>query len=224
MLVIMGSTGGLGAGLCEYFGARAEARTAFGPLLPTTRKVLDLEDEHSVARFFRDVQRTLAARDPLYVINATGCSINGMIHKTTSDEWLTTMQVNLNGNFLVLKYLRPIVENGRESAVVILGSVVSELGVVGATAYAASKSGLHGMVRGAAKEFARFGTRINCIQLGYFDRGLVRQIPPAMLEEIREAIPLKRLGTIEDLAQACDFALRCKYLTGTVLKLNGGLH
>ncbi len=122
-----------------------------------------------------------------------------------------------------MKELARMAKNRPGSSIVILSSVVAEIGVPGTIAYAASKSGIKGLVRTAAKEFSRLDATVNAIELGYFDRGMIEQVPRENLEKILEEIPLKRLGTISELFQSCDYLLRCRYMTGSLLKLNGGL-
>jgi NAD(P)-dependent dehydrogenase (short-subunit alcohol dehydrogenase family) len=124
---------------------------------------------------------------------------------------------------VLVRALHPLVRERPASSIVLLSSVVSEIGVAGTAAYAASKAGLRGFVRSTARELARHDVRINSLELGYFDRGMITQLTPEALTQLESQIPLGRLGTIEDLFAACDFALRCRYLTGSTIKVNGGM-
>ena len=78
-------------------------------------------------------------------------------------------------------------------------------------------------MRSVAKEYARIDCRVNALELGYFDAGMIDQLSETARETMISSIPAGRLGSIEDLFQACDFALNCKFLTGATLKLNGGM-
>src|SRR5690606_25177558 len=109
------------------------------------------------------------------------------------------------------------------STLTLCSSVVSETGVVGTATYAATKSALHGLIRAASKEWARYGGRINAIQLGYFAYGMIDQVPEALLEDLKKTIPLMRLGQVDELWSACNFLVSNNYMTGNVLRLNGGL-
>lgn len=222
MLLVIGSTGGLGSGLLEYLRDHPEAAAAYGSIRGTVRSELDLQDAPSVTAFF---ERLAGEMDdlPLYVINAAGVSLNGLIHKQPLEEWRVTTAVNLESAFTIVQAAYPILRSRPGSSIALLSSVVGEIGVPGTTAYAATKAGLHGFVRSAARELARLQVTINCLDLGYFDRGMIKQVPASFLEQLQDEIPLGRLGSIADLFFACDFALRCGYVTGTSIKLNGGL-
>ncbi len=223
MLIILGAAGGLGSGLTDYIESNPRILESYGQMIKATRKEIDLESLDSVEQFFQKVNDNLSPTEPLYVINAVGVSINGMIHKLGIENWEKTVRVNLDSSYYLLKTIQPFLQNRSETSVLFFGSVVSEVGVLGASAYASSKAALHGLVKTASKEFARYKGRVNCIDLGYFDRGMINQVPSEALFKIIEQIPLRRLGTSEDLFLACDFALKCKYLTGAILPLNGGL-
>ncbi len=224
MLIILGATGGLGKGLLEL----AEVQTSkdhwdFGEVIGTSRKDIDLTDEQSVARFVSGLQLKLKPKEVIKVVNATGISINGMMHKFSNDDFEKTLRTNVSGNFLFLKYLQPIIRDRPGSSMVILSSVVGETGVIGTIAYATSKSALRGLCRVSAKELARFDVTVNVIELGYFEAGMILQVPTNIQESLRGEIPLNRFGKISELFSTCKFALECGYLTGSTIKLNGGL-
>ncbi len=109
----------------------------------------------------------------------------------------------------------------RAASLTFFGSVVQEIGVKGTLEYSAAKAGLHGLVRTAAREFAPM--RVNCLDLGYMDRGMILKVPARVLQDTIERIPLGRLGTPKDLAAAVRFCIDCEYLTGAIVKVNGGL-
>lgn len=223
MLIIVGSTGGLGSGLLRYFAEHRGVAAPFGEVVGTARVDFDLEEPDSVTSYFETLHERLVGSEPIYLVNAAGISLSGYLHKQSLEEWRASLTVNLESAFVLVRALHPLLREHPGSAIVLLSSVVPEIGVAGTTAYSASKSGLRGFVRTAARELARLDARINCLELGYFDRGMITQVAPDYLETIKAQIPLGRLGTVDDLAQAVDFALSCKYLTGGVVKLNGGL-
>ena len=222
MLIIVGSTGGLGSGLLSYFNEHPEAAAAYGSVVGTSRRDFDLKDPGAVGAYFTELARQLGP-EPIHVVNAAGVSLDGYVHKQAFEDWRTTLEVNLGSAFTLVRALHPLVRERPSSSILLLSSVVSEIGVAGTAAYAASKAGLRGFVRSAARELARHDVRLNCLELGYFDRGMIKQVTPEFRAQLEREIPLRRLGTIEDLFSACDFALRCRYVTGTVIKLNGGL-
>lgn len=223
MILILGASGGLGGGLISYLDSHPELTATYGKRVVTTREELDIEDEASIQSFCHSLEQKLEPKEAIYLINAIGVSLNSFCHKMSLELFEKTIKVNLTGSFLLLKHLQPLLKEHPGSSVVFLSSVVGELGVPGTMAYSASKSALRGLIRTGAKEFARLKVTLNVIELGYFEKGMIEQIPADQIEGILAQIPLSRLGTIEDLFKACDFALRNTFLTGSVIKLNGGM-
>ena len=223
MLIILGANGGLGGGLVRHISARPAITAEFGELLANVRSDVDLSDEQSVLDFFKRVDERAPRGEPFHLVNATGVSINGFAHKMSVDSFDRTVDVNLRGAFLVAKHAQPLVKERPGSSLLFLSSVVPELGVAGTVAYAASKAGLRGLVRTLAAEFARLECRVNALELGYFATGMIDQVSQSAQETLRSTIPLGRFGSVEELYAACEFTFRCGYLTGSALKINGGL-
>lgn len=221
MVIIIGAAGGLGAGLVERL--TAEPPHPGESVLPVTRRDVELEDSDSIRAFFETVAHGIPETEPVHVVNAAGVSINGFLHKLTDEAWDKTLRVNVTANLHLLQGLRTLLAGRTDGSLLVFGSVVARLGVPGTIAYATAKSALHGFTRTAAKELARVGGRVNCLDLGYFDAGMIEQVPEAALQQLVATVPLQRLGTSEDLAEACRFACRCRFLTGSIVNLNGGL-
>lgn len=221
MVIIIGSTGGLGAGLVEHL--TAEPPHAGERVVPVVRKDVELENPDSIRGFFEFVTDGIPEREPVHVINAAGVSINGFLHKLDVEAWDQTLRVNVTANLYLVRALRALLAGRDDGSLLVFGSVVSRLGVPGTIAYATAKSALHGFTRTAAHELARAGGRVNCLDLGYFDAGMIEQVPDAALQQLVDTVPLRRLGTSDDLAEACRFACRCRFLTGSIVDLNGGL-
>jgi NAD(P)-dependent dehydrogenase (short-subunit alcohol dehydrogenase family) len=224
MLLIIGASGGLGGGLVKRaLQLSSQPVWDFGTVREVSRPELDVSSESSVSAFANSLLKEIPEGEALFIVNATGVSLNGMLHKQSLADFSRTLDVNVTGNFLLLKYFQPIFKLRPGSAMVVLSSVLAEIGVAGTIAYATSKSALKGMVRTGARELARVNARINVVELGYFDRGMIDQVSDDHKKLLMSEIPLGRFGTIEELFEACVFCLRCGYLTGAALQLNGGL-
>jgi len=143
-----------------------------------------------------------------------------MIHKTEVGDIGRMLRVNLVSNILMLKHARELYKQ-HGGTFTMIGSVTAETGPIGTAAYSASKAALNGLCKVAAKEFARLETRVNVIELGYTLTGMITQVPDFM--KLRERIPLNRLGHPLDVANACNFLIDCEYVTGAIVKVNGGL-
>ncbi len=107
--------------------------------------------------------------------------------------------------------------------IINLSSIVANKGVMGTSAYAASKAGLNGMIKSIALENAQKSITINNINLGYFKIGMINTVPPEMQEEIRTKIASKKFGDPKDLIGTIQFIRDSPYMTGSCIDLNGGL-
>jgi NAD(P)-dependent dehydrogenase (short-subunit alcohol dehydrogenase family) len=214
ILVFGGLTGGLGEPLHKDLCALYSDQV----VMAIGRTNCNVESEDSIAAFLK----LLSVANPLHIINATGFSVSAVIHKTDVADIHKIFRVNVTANILLLKHARELykVHGGTFT---MLSSVTASDGPVGTAAYAASKAALHGLVRVAAKEFAMFKTRVNCLELGYFNRGMISEVPSTRLQNLIEGIPLEDLGTVNALAHACKFLIDCEYVTGAIVKVNGGL-
>lgn len=213
MIVVFGGvTGGLGKALVDTIHE--------GSVCAIPRSTCDLEQEASISRFFG----TLAdIKEELHLINATGLSRSSMLHKTSLEDFEKTWHVNVMGSFLLLKHSVSLLKSRPGSTVTLFSSIVPRMGVVGTSAYAASKSALAGLVKIAALEMARYDVRVNALELGYFDYGMIKQVPQEMREQVIKDTPLHRLGTADDLWEACRFLIHCRFVTGSVVGVAGGL-
>jgi len=124
----------------------------------------------------------------------------------------------------MLRHVLPIMREKRFGRIVLLSSVVPQIGIPGTSAYAASKAALWGLSKAVAKENARYGIAINTINLGYFDIGMIQDVPPEMLDRIVKGIPMGKIGDPKNILRAVEFILLADYLTGSEIDLNGGIY
>jgi NAD(P)-dependent dehydrogenase (short-subunit alcohol dehydrogenase family) len=181
------------------------------------RRECDVESEESIAAFMSKIGHNL--NTPLHLVNATGVSVSAMIHKAYLLDINRMLRVNLVSNILLLKHARELYkEHG--GTFTMISSIAASDGPIGTAAYAASKAGLRGLMKVASKEFARLHTRVNMIECGYLNTGMISQVNVA---DIIPRIPLGCLGNPADVAQACRFLIQCSWVTGCNLELNGGM-
>lgn len=237
---ITGAAAGIGRAIAERFaseGARvviadrdAEAARATAAPLPTARVVtLDVADEGSVAAAF--AQLDADGWTPDVVVASAGVQLFGQDAKVADldlETWRRTIDVNLTGAFLTLKYgVRGMLRLGG-GAVIVIGSPTA-LNGEGAdfTAYSASKAGAHGMTRAVANAYARHGIRANVVVPGYTETGLVTAISgdPEARAAIVGRIPLGRAGRAEDVAGIAAFLASddASFATGAEFRVDGGM-
>jgi 3-oxoacyl-[acyl-carrier protein] reductase len=114
----------------------------------------------------------------------------------------------------------------RSGKIVSIASVVGEMGNAGQVNYSASKAGVIGLTKTIAREFAQRGINVNAIAPGYIETPMTEVLPEKVKEELKRLIPMERLGKPEDVAEAVLFLVseESNYITGHVLKVNGGIY
>jgi NAD(P)-dependent dehydrogenase (short-subunit alcohol dehydrogenase family) len=171
------------------------------------------------------------------LVNNAGITIDKPVWKLSPADWDKVLQVDLSGAFYMSK---PAIEHmiARGSGRIInISSVTGEMGNVGQANYAASKAGLFGLTKTLAKEAALalrvagklekgIGLTVNCITPGLTNTDMVVTIPPYMLADIIERIPMHRMGEAEEIARVVTFLAQdaSGYITGQVWDVDGGLH
>ena len=184
----------------------------------------DITKEAEVLQMVQQVEQALGPIDVL--INNAGITRSGMTWKLSGADWEDTLAVNLTGPFYTSKAVLPGMRSRTWGRIINITSVVAQTAVPGTSAYAASKAGLIAMTRTIAAEVATKGITVNCLALGYFDAGMLYEIPEELRENIRNTIPQKSFGDISTISDTilhlCSDS--ASYMTGQTLNLNGGLH
>ncbi len=160
------------------------------------------------------------------LVNNAGVAIDGLTVRVKDDDWDKTLDTNLKGAFALIRAVtRPMMKQ-RQGSIINLTSVVGEMGNGGQAAYAASKAGLIGLTKSIAKELASRNIRCNAVSPGFIDTDMTAKIPEASRAKMMEAIPLGKLGSADDVAHAVLFLASdyAAYVTGEVLKVNGGMY
>jgi len=174
------------------------------------------------------MQEIAAAEGHLDIlVNNAGIAIDGLLLRAKDEDWRKTLDVNLSGVFYccraAARYLLKAKDGGR---IVNVTSVVGEQGNTGQVSYAASKAGIIGLTKTLARELASRNLCVNAVSPGFVDTAMtVEHVKGAAREELLARIPLGRIGAPEDIAEAVAFLCspEASYITGQVLRVNGGL-
>jgi NAD(P)-dependent dehydrogenase (short-subunit alcohol dehydrogenase family) len=160
-----------------------------------------------------------------FLINNAGITVDKTVRKMTVEDWHAVLRANLSGAFYMTKALLEHMIERNYGRIVNISSVIGETGNVGQANYAASKSGLFGFSKSLALEMARKGITVNCVAPGFIGTEMVEAIPKAVLDTVVEKIPMRRLGTPDEVARVVRFLLEDEsgYITGAVYTVNGGL-
>jgi len=160
------------------------------------------------------------------LVNNAGITKDRMFLKMTSDDWKAVIDTNLNSMFNVTKQVVPgMVEKGW-GRIIQISSVNGEKGQAGQTNYSAAKAGMHGFTMALAQEMAAKGVTVNTVSPGYIGTDMVRAIKPEVLEKIVATIPVKRLGTPDEIGSIVAWLAGedSGFTTGADFSCNGGLH
>ena len=175
-----------------------------------------------VERLFDEVLARFGQIDIL--INNAGITRDNLIMRMKEDEWDAVIAVNLKGTFNCIKAASRPMLKARSGRIVNIASVVGVMGNAGQANYSASKAGVIGLTKTAAKELASRGITVNAVRRGTSDRD-DRKLSEAAREAFLTVIPLARAGTPGDVARAVRFLCSddAAYITGQVLHVDGGM-
>jgi 3-oxoacyl-[acyl-carrier protein] reductase len=184
----------------------------------------DVTDGVAVAAAIQDLADRHGRLDVL--VNNAGVAVDGLVMRVKDEDWDRQLDTNLRGAFALIRAAsRPMMKQ-RRGAIINLTSVVGEMGNGGQAAYSASKAGLIGLTKSVARELASRGIRVNAVSPGFINTDMTAKVAPEAREKMLEGVPLQRLGTPEDVANAVVFLASdlAGYITGEVLKVNGGMY
>jgi NAD(P)-dependent dehydrogenase (short-subunit alcohol dehydrogenase family) len=182
---------------------------------------VDVTDPLSVSHWLEAAGDRL---QQLVLINCAGSNYNAFAHKSDLQEWQNVLNINLIGTFTVIRALLPIMREQGYGRIINFSSIVAQSGIPGTSAYAASKAGLWGMTKSIAAENASRGITINNLNLGYFDIGMITEVPDAFREVIRSRIPYGNFGDPINILNAVEFLIHSDYINGSAIDINGALH
>jgi 3-oxoacyl-[acyl-carrier protein] reductase len=160
------------------------------------------------------------------LVNNAGITRDNLLMRMKDEEWDDIIATNLSSVFRLSRaVLRPMMK-ARHGRIVSIASVVGVMGNAGQTNYGAAKAGMIGFSKSLAREVGSRNITVNCVAPGFIDTDMTRALPEAQRQALMQHIPLGRLGSVEDIAQATAFLASdaAGYLTGTTLHVNGGMY
>ena len=236
--VITGGARGIGKAIAENLAATG-ASLALVDVLPdvaaetaaefTARGITahafaaNVADAADVDRMVAEVMEQFGRIDIL--VNNAGITRDNLLVRMKEADWDAVIAVNLKGTFNCLKAVARPMMKARYGRIVNIASVVGVMGNAGQANYSASKAGVIGLTKTAAKELASRGITVNAVAPGYIQTDMTGKLNDAAREAFLTVIPLSRPGTPDDVASAVGFLAgdAASYITGQVLHVDGGM-
>lgn len=179
----------------------------------------DVSDPANAQFLFDEATAKFGRVDVL--VNNAGITKDNLLIRMKDEEWTKVIDTNLSGAFYLVRAAAKIMLKQRSGSIINITSISGVYGNAGQTNYSASKAGLIGLTKATAKELASRGITVNAVAPGFITTDMTEGLDQA---KIQEHIPLSRLGTPEDIANAVVFlATKGTYITGQVLQVDGGL-
>lgn len=238
--LVTGGSRGIGRACCEalaehgatvvvnYVKGEAAAKEVADAIVAKGGKAFvagfDVGDAKACEVAVEDVVKRHGKLDIL-VANA-GISIDGLLLRMKDEDLDRLFNVNVKGALACSRAATKTMMRAKTGRIIFMSSVVGEMGNVGQTAYAASKAALIGAAKSIAREYASRNITVNAITPGFIDTDMTSTMDEKMKEHLSKIIPLARTGTAREVAAACVFLAsdEAAYVTGQVLRVNGGMY
>jgi 3-oxoacyl-[acyl-carrier protein] reductase len=236
--IVTGASGGLGSEISKAFGREGAYVVALaGRNLESAEEVVkeiaahggsalarsvDVSSPASVEKVIGEIYESFGRIDIL--INNAGVRRDNFLVRMTDEEWEEVIRINLDGVFYFLRSVGRRMFRQRSGRIVNISSVAGVLGNPGQCNYSASKAGVIGLTKAAARELAMRQITVNAIAPGFIEAGMTTELSPEVKQKLIEGVPLGRAGCANDVAEACLFLASdaACYITGQVLCVDGG--
>ena len=227
MIILTGASGGIGRDLIVHLSKIDNVVGLYNKTSMIASSNKNISYEHLDIEKSEDIMAFAKKWGPkdfkMTLVHAAALKIDGFTMDYKEENWDKVMRVNLKGNFLLTRAFLPYMIENKWGRIVHISSSGGLQGAVGTLVYSTSKSGLLGMSRVLAKEYARFGITSNVLVLGHFQGGMFDNLTNEVKEKLLNQIPSKLLGDVSNVANAIEFLIKSKYITGATINIDGGI-
>ena len=181
----------------------------------------DVSDFAEAEALVQRAQEEFGSVDVL--VNNAGITRDTLLMRMSEEDFDAVINTNLKGCFNMVKHTSKVMLKQRSGSIINMSSVVGISGNIGQANYAAAKAGVIGITHSAAKELASRGITCNAIAPGFIETDMTAVLSDKVKEGILNAIPLKRMGSVEEVADLAVFLADARYITGQVIAIDGGM-
>ena len=234
-ILITGATGGIGKALVKKFtslegnvlatGTKNEKLDLLKKEFPEINILkFDISEHSKIEEFIENVNSQLTGLD--VVVNNAGITLDNLSLRMKNEEWQKVIDINLTSTFLLCKYAIKKMLKNKYGRIVNITSIVGHTGNIGQANYAASKSGMLGMTKSLAIEYAKKNITLNCVSPGFIQSNMTDKILESIKAVLTSKIPMSKLGSGEDVANTVAFLSSdaASYITGETIHVNGGMY
>ena len=234
-ILITGATGGIGKALVKKFtslegnvlatGTKNEKLDLLKKEFPEINILkFDISEHSKIEEFIENVNSQLTSLD--VVVNNAGIALDNLSLRMKDEEWQKVIDINLTATFLLCKYAIKKMLKNKYGRIVNITSIVGHTGNIGQANYAASKSGMIGMTKSLAIEYAKKNITLNCVSPGFIQSNMTDKILESIKAVLTSKIPMSKLGSGEDVANTVAFLSSdaASYITGETIHVNGGMY
>ena len=240
IVLVKGAGRGIGASIAKRFASEgAEVIVNYSGNDEAAQKTVDeitatggqaqkykcsVNDSESVKVMIDEIIKKFGRIDIL--VNNAGITKDGLMLRMTDEDFDRVIDVNLKGTFNCTKYVSKYMLKQKSGKIINISSVVGLSGNAGQVNYSASKAGIIGITKSAAKELSSRGITVNAVAPGYVDTDMTKVLSDNIRNEILKNIPLQRMGNVEDISNCVAFLASedASYITGQVISVDGGMH
>ena len=234
-ILITGATGGIGKALVDKYlsldgsvlatGTNTDKLNNLKKEFPKINILkFDISEHDKIEEFVENVTSQLTGLDIL--VNNAGVTIDNLSLRMKTEEWQKVININLTSTFLLSKFAIKKMLKNKYGRVVNISSIVAHTGNIGQANYAASKSGMIGMTKSLAIEYAKKNITVNCVSPGFIQSNMTDKIIESIKAVLTSRIAMGKLGSGEDVANSVAFLSSdsASYITGETLHVNGGMY
>ena len=238
--LVTGGSRGIGKAICErlaaagakvvvnYASNAAAADDVVGSLqaqgVEAKAVAFDVGDPEAVEAAIKQLSGDFGGVDIL--VNNAGIADDGLLVRTSAEQWQRTIAINLSGCFYCAKAVAKSMMKARRGRIIMISSVIGQMGNAGQAAYGASKAGVFGLTKSLARELGSRNITVNAVTPGFIKTDMTASMSEEQMDSLKSEVVLGRLGEVEDVAQLVAFLASpaAGYITGQIIGVNGGLY